>query len=56
MSLYASDPKSYKPPRSRERCPHCGATPGGCQANHWLRGRACCERCTGDHDRKGTAS
>lgn len=49
--MYATDPDNKRRPSpGRKRCPHCEATPGGCQANHWLRGRSCCERCTGDHD------
>lgn len=46
--MYASDPDPK--PRSRALCPHCEATPGGCNGLHFVSGRRCCDRCTGDHD------
>lgn len=52
--LYASDPRDPKRPRSIAPCRHCEATAAGCDANLWLRGRACCDRCPGDHDTEET--
>lgn len=39
-------------PRRTDRkvCPTCEAAPRACDTNHWLRGRFCCEACTGNHD------
>lgn len=34
----------------RRLCPHCEASASGCRSNEWLRGRLCCESCTGNHD------
>jgi hypothetical protein len=43
------------PPRRRDRrvCTYCEASPQACRSNEWLRGRRCCEVCTGDHDQTG---
>lgn len=50
--LYAADPRTTPAPQrvDRRTCPGCEATPRGCASNKWLRGRWCCERCSGDHD------
>lgn len=42
------------PARRTDRCvcPACEASPGTCRSSEWLRGRRCCEACTGDHDRE----
>lgn len=42
----------YDVPRRGDRatCPNCKASPAGCDGNHWLRGRWCCESCQGSHD------
>jgi len=37
-------------PQHRKTCPHCEATPQGCDSNYWLRASRCCQQCTGDHD------
>jgi hypothetical protein len=37
--------------KDRKSCPNCEASPQACRSNEWLRGRRCCEACTGDHDR-----
>lgn len=44
------------PPRrtDRKHCTYCEASAAGCRSNAWLRGRNCCETCTGDHDVAGT--
>jgi hypothetical protein len=48
--MLATDP-DRKPP-SRALCPHCGATPGGCNGLHFMGGRYCCPRCTGEHEQE----
>lgn len=50
MPLYASDPDAPKRRPKLATCRHCGANGGACDSLHWLRGRTCCEACTGDHD------
>lgn len=44
------------PPRRTDRklCPACEASAAGCRSNEWLRGRRCCDACTGDHDDQPT--
>lgn len=34
----------------RRTCPNCEASASGCRSVEWLRGRRCCDSCTGDHD------
>jgi len=34
----------------RKTCRHCEASAAGCRSNAWLRGRNCCDACTGNHD------
>ena len=48
--MLATDPSSPARRSDRARCPHCDATPGGCDGLHWLAGRWCCTACTGTHD------
>jgi hypothetical protein len=48
--MLAAYEEPQRPPKSRKVCPFCEATPAGCSSSHWLRGRHCCEACTGDHD------
>ncbi len=52
--MYAADPNPPAKRADRKVCEHCEATPGGCASNYWLRGRYCCEACTGNHDTKET--
>jgi hypothetical protein len=43
-----------RPVKQRKTCPHCEATPAGCNSNHWLRARWCCDACDGIHDGDST--
>jgi hypothetical protein len=36
--------------RDRKVCRWCEASPQACRSNEWLRGRRCCDACTGNHD------
>jgi len=48
--------KLDEPPvrKDRRTCAYCEASAAGCKSNEWLRGRRCCEACTGDHDAGAT--
>lgn len=45
-------PEDDQPRRVKQRklCPHCEASPQGCDSNRWLRARWCCDACDGNHD------
>lgn len=50
MRLTASDPDNPRRRKPLAPCPACGANGKACDSLHWLRGRTCCDLCTGDHD------
>ena len=47
--MLASDPTSYRS-KLTTTCPSCGASGPSCDSVRWLRGRRCCEPCTGTHE------
>lgn len=48
--VYASDPDPNPRRTDRRTCPYCEASAAGCRSLEWLRGRRCCDACSGDHD------
>lgn len=56
MSLGTTPDQAAERRTDRKTCPACEASAAGCRSNEWLRGRRCCERCTGNHDSSTTTS
>ena len=50
MSLGTTPDQATERRTDRKTCAACEASAAGCRSNEWLRGRRCCERCTGNHD------
>ena len=47
--MFASYPGASAKPKQTTPCSSCAASGPSCDSVHGLRGRYCCERCTGEH-------